>query len=102
MLSPPPACTCRGSCESNGHRATAKSGLECGYTRNPATFVTSVGITWETRRNWTSSGCGSSLGCPGIWGGLTATNYSNPAQMGRFYGFGPFDGALYLANSACQ
>jgi RHS repeat-associated protein len=40
----------------------------------------------------------------GFSGGVTATNYSNPAQLGKFWGFGlnPVDWLLYAARQVCK
>ncbi len=38
----------------------------------------------------------------GFSGGVTATNYTNPAQLGKFWAFAPLDWAFYLARQACQ
>ena len=40
----------------------------------------------------------------GFSGGATLTNYSNPAQLGKFWGFGlnPVDWLLYAARQVCK
>jgi hypothetical protein len=40
----------------------------------------------------------------GFSGGVTATNYSNPVQLGEFWGFGlnPVDWLLYAARQVCK
>jgi hypothetical protein len=38
----------------------------------------------------------------GFSGGVTATNYTNPLQLGKFWAFGPTDFALYAAKQACK
>jgi RHS repeat-associated protein len=48
---------------------------------------------------------GASLGgglLGGFSGGATATNYTNPVQLGKFWAFSPLDWALYLARKGCQ
>jgi RHS repeat-associated protein len=38
----------------------------------------------------------------GFAGGVTATNYTNLAQLGKCWAFGPLDWLLYAARQACQ
>lgn len=48
---------------------------------------------------------GVSLGTgviPGPTGGVTLTDYSNPAQLGKYWGFGPVDWLLYAARQVCK
>ena len=37
----------------------------------------------------------------GFSGGVTATDYSNPAQLAKFWAFSPLDWMFYLAGKAC-
>jgi hypothetical protein len=38
----------------------------------------------------------------GFSGGLTATNYTNPLQLGKFWAFNPLDALLYAARQLCK
>jgi hypothetical protein len=38
----------------------------------------------------------------GFSGGVTATTYTNPVQLGKFSGFGPMDATLYAARQLCK
>jgi RHS repeat-associated protein len=38
----------------------------------------------------------------GFSGGVTATNYTNPAQLGKYWALGPVDWLLYAARQVCQ
>jgi hypothetical protein len=38
----------------------------------------------------------------GISGGVTATNYTDPVQLGRFWAFTPLDDMLFGARQACN
>jgi hypothetical protein len=38
----------------------------------------------------------------GFSGSVTATNYTNPLQLGKFWAFTPIDLALYSARQACK
>jgi hypothetical protein len=38
----------------------------------------------------------------GFSGGVTATNYTKPLQLGKFWAFGPTDFVLYAARQACK
>jgi hypothetical protein len=44
---------------------------------------------------------GASL-IPTPTGGVTATNYTKPLQLGKFWAFGPTDFALYVARQVCK
>jgi hypothetical protein len=38
----------------------------------------------------------------GFSGGVTATNYTSPVQLGKFWAFSPLDALLYAARQVCQ
>jgi RHS repeat-associated protein len=38
----------------------------------------------------------------GFSGGITATNYTNPLQLGKYWAFGPLDALLYASRQVCQ
>jgi len=38
----------------------------------------------------------------GFSGGVTATNYTKPLQLGKFWAFGPLDALLYAARQVCK
>ena len=38
----------------------------------------------------------------GFSGGVTATNYTSPLQIGKLWAFGPLDFAIYAARQVCK
>ena len=85
-----------GGAEGVGFFAASSSGGLSGGANGLAVHPFAAGST-------TAIGGGAGFGLlSGASGGVNATNYSNPAQLGQFTGFTLADYALYAARGLCK